>query len=130
MKKYLKYCLAALSLTLAGSAQAQDIKDVTIKERIDSVYVFGFDLHESRSAKGGIWNLETGKPETPQNYTRAKNDTIDGRPVVMLYREVALGNHPLNGWETWTLKDGKWVEFAEEPIQPQEPVGDVSKDTK
>ena len=89
-------------------------KDLTIKARIDSIYVFGFDLRESRSAKGGIWNVKTGKAETPLNYTRMKNDTIDGKPVVMLYREVALGNHPLNRWEIWVLKEGKWIDAEED----------------
>ena len=112
------YLLAGLLLTglvlkaqslKAENDQTIDVeKDLTITSRIDSVYVFGFDLRESRSAKGGIWNVTTGKPETPLNYTKLRNDTIDGQPVVQLYREVVLGNHPLNGWETWTLKEGKW----------------------
>lgn len=112
------YLLAGLLLTglvlkaqslKAENDQTIDVeKDLTITDRIDSVYVFGFDLRESRSAKGGIWNVTTGKPETPLNFTKLRNDTIDGQPVVQLYREVVLGNHPLNGWETWTLKEGKW----------------------
>lgn len=114
MKKYLKYCLTAFVLILCGSAYAQDIKDLTIKEKIDDTYVFGFDLTESRSAKGGIWNVKTGKAETPLSYTRMKKDTVDGKPVVMLYREVALGNHPLNRWETWVLKEGKWIDAEED----------------
>ena len=93
----------------AGQEVLPGCKNLTVKLQIDSVHVFGFDLTESRSAKGGIWNLETCKAVTPLNYTNIKNDTIDGRPVVKLYREVALGNHPLNGWETWVLKDGKWI---------------------
>ncbi len=92
---------------------AQQPKNLTITSHIDSVFVFGFDLGPSRSAKGGIWNLKTGRPETPQNYSRMKNDTIDGQPVVLLYRQVVWGNHPLNGWETWLLKDGKWAESGE-----------------
>lgn len=116
------YLLAGLLLTglvlkaqslKAENDQTIDVeKDLTITDRIDSVYVFGFDLRESRSAKGGIWNVTTGKPETPLNFTKLRNDTIDGRPVVQLYREVVLGNHPLNGWETWTLKEGKWERLS------------------
>ena len=113
MNKYLKYCLSALMLILCGSVYAQDIKDLTIKEKIDNTYVFGFDLRESRSAKGGIWNVKTGKAETPQNYTQVKNDTINGQPVLMLYREVVLGNHPLNRWETWVRKECKWINADE-----------------
>lgn len=115
MKKYLKFCLSALALTLCSSAHAKDNPNLTIKEKIDSTYVFGFDLTESRSAKGGIWNVKTGKSETPQNYTQIKKDTIGGQPVVLLYREVVLGNHPLNHWETWMLKGNKWIPFEEEP---------------
>ena len=114
MIKYLKYCLSALVLILCASAYAQNIKDLTIKEKIDSTYVFAFDLTESRSARGGIWNVKTGKAETPLNFTQIKNDTIDGRPVIRLYREVVPGNHPLNRWETWVMKEGKWMEFEEE----------------
>ena len=120
MKKYLKYCLSALVLILCGSAHAQDIKNLTIKEKIDSTYVFAFDLTESRSAKGGIWNVKTGKAETPQNYTQMKNDTIEGRPVIRLYREVVPGNHPLNRWETWVMKEGKWLNAEEAENEPME----------
>ncbi|MDO4215528.1 MAG: hypothetical protein Q4D12_06400 [Bacteroidales bacterium] len=120
MKKFLKCCLSALALNLCGSAHAQDIKDLTIKEKIDSTYVFGFDLTESRSAKGGIWSVKTGKPETPLNYTQIKNDTIDGKPVIMLYREVVSGNHPLNRWETWMQKEGKWLNVEEAENEPME----------
>ena len=93
--------------------KAQEPKDLTIKTRIDSTFVFAFDLRESRSAKGGIWNVKTGKAETPLNYTQMKNDTIDGKPVIRLYREVVPGNHPLNRWEVWTQKDGKWTNTEE-----------------
>lgn len=120
MKKYLKYYLSALALTLCGAAHAQDIKELTIKEKIDSTYVFGFDLTESRSAKGGIWNVKTGKPETPLNYTQIKNDTIDGKPVIRLYREVVPGNHPLNRWETWVCKESKWINAEEAENEPKE----------
>ena len=120
MIKILKCCFSALALNLCGSAHAQDIKDLTIKEKIDSTYVFGFDLTESRSAKGGIWNVKTGKPETPLNYTQIKNDTIDGKPVIMLYREVVPGNHPLNRWETWMQKEGKWLNVEEAENEPME----------
>ena len=107
--------LLCLLFICQGAMTKNAIKDLTIKTRIDSTYVFGFDLRKSRSAKGGIWNVKTGKAETPQNYTQIKNDTIEGKPVVMLYREVVLDNHPLNRWETWVLKKGKWVEYVEEP---------------
>lgn len=98
---------------------AQESKNLTIKVKIDSTYVFGFDLHESRSAKGGIWNVKTGKAETPLNYTQMKNDTIEGRPVIMLYREVVPGNHPLNKWETWIRKGCKWSSINGEPIKEE-----------
>lgn len=127
MKKYLRYCLSALALALAGSAQAQSIKDLTITQKLDSTYVFGFDLRESRSAKGGIWNVKTGKPETPLNYTQVKRDTISGQPVVLLYREVALGNHPLNRWEAWLLKENKWIPFDEEPAIESESTQTATK---
>lgn len=110
MKNFL--CLTALALALLTptSVFAQKTnKNLTIKTKIDKTYVFAFDLTESRSAKGGIWNLKKGKFVTPQNYTEAKTDTIDGQPVVMLYRQVMLGNHPLNGWEKWTKKGRQWI---------------------
>lgn len=105
--------VAASILLMPFGVHAQEPQGLTIRTRIDSTYVFGFDLRESRSAKGGIWNLKTGKPETPQSYTQAKPDTLAGRPVVMLYREVVIGNHPLNGWEAWTRKDNSWVRLEE-----------------
>lgn len=107
-----------LCLLLIGQAmKAQDsIKDVSVKTRIDSVYVFGFNNKESRDAKGGIWNLKTGKPETPQNYSQAVTDTINGQPVVKLYRQVVWGNHPLNGWEIWMRRDGKWTQCDEQTL--------------
>ena len=113
MKQYQKLFAAALTALLPSMMHAQDIKDLTVTTEIDSVYVFGFDLRESRSAKGGIWNLKTGRPETPLNYSTARKDTIDNRSVIMLYREVALGNHPLNGWETWVFEDGGWIRLEE-----------------
>lgn len=91
------------------------IRNLDIRTRIDRVHVFGFDFSESRSAKGGIWNLRTGKPETPLNYMDIQKDTIDSQPVVRLYRQVALGDHPLNGWETWTKKKGRWVRLDDAP---------------
>lgn len=107
-------CLLALSTFLPSSVKAQSTNNLSIKTRIDSTFVFAFDLTESRSAKGGIWNLKTGEAVTPLNYTEAKTDTIDGKPVVKLYRQVALGNHPLNGWETWAKKCCcKWERFDE-----------------
>lgn len=109
MKTGIMAALAALLLFIPLGLHAQKPKDLTVRTRIDSTYVFGFDLRESRSAKGGIWNVKTGKPVTPQNYTQAKKDTVDGKPVVMLYREVVPGNHPLNGWETWVRKCCRWV---------------------
>lgn len=108
MRPLLFLLLYVLSATSLHAQQAQKPKDLTIKTRIDSTYVFGFDLSESRSAKGAIWNVKTGKAETPLGYTQMKNDTIDGKPVIMLYCEVVPGNHPLNGWETWMLKEGHW----------------------
>ena len=107
-------------LSLCQGMKAQDIQNLTIKEKIDSVYAFGFNLTESRSAKGGIWNVKTGKAETPLSYTKIKKDTIDGQPVIMLYREVALGNHPLNRWETWMLKDDKWINAEEAENEPRD----------
>lgn len=101
------FSLASLSL------YAQQTNNLTIKTHIDSTYVFGFDLTHSRLAKGGIWNLKTGKAETPLSFSSIKNDTINGKPVIMLFREVVPGNHPLNGWEPWTLKDGKWVKVTD-----------------
>lgn len=109
MIQYKKAFLAALVFLLPSLMHAQDINDLTITDKIDSVYVFGFNLKESRSAKGGIWNLRTGKPETPLNYSEARKDTLNGQPAVMLYRELVLGKHPLNGWETWVLKKEGWV---------------------
>lgn len=117
MKQYQKLFAAALTALLPSMMHAQDIKDLTVTTEIDSVYVFGFDLRESRSAKGGIWNLKTGRPETPLNYSTARKDTLNGQPVVMLYREVGLGNHPLNGWEAWVLKEEGWgrTDDSEQP---------------
>lgn len=106
--------------------KARKATDLTITMSIDNTYAFGFDLRESRSAKGGIWNLKTGNPETPLNYSQAKADTINGQPVVKLYREVGLGNHPLNGWETWILKDKKWIEYKEDT----EPTPDAKIDNQ
>lgn len=98
------------SLLSAFGVNAQDrTRNLDIKTRIDSVYVFGFDLTESRSAKGGIWNAETGRPETPLNYIKAEKDTIDSVPVVRLYRQVVPGRHPLNGWEVWRKQEGGWI---------------------
>ena len=97
------------AILLPSALHAQDIKDLTVMTEIDSVYVFGFDLTESRSAKGGIWNLKTGRPETPQKYSQVQKDTLDGVPVLKLYREMALGPHPLNGWEIWKRQDGEWI---------------------
>ncbi|MBQ0143728.1 MAG: hypothetical protein MJY86_07715 [Bacteroidales bacterium] len=108
MKRFL--LLLTTVLALSSCMCTRNIsKTIDVQTNIDGNYAFGFDLKDSRSTKGAIWNLKTGKPETPQNYSRMQVDTIDGQPVVKLYREVALGNHPLNGWETWTLKDGKWI---------------------
>ncbi len=110
MKNYLYYAVLSLALFAPTLVHAQDTTNgLTIKNQIDSTYVFGFDLTQSRSAKGGIWNLKTGKAETPLNYSSMKNDTIDGQPVVKLYREVVPGNHPLNGWEIWMRKEDKWI---------------------
>ena len=120
MKNCLYYSVLSLALFAPTSVHAQDtINGLTIKTQIDSTYVFGFNLTESRSAKGGIWNVKTGKAETPLSYTKIKKDTIDGQPVIMLYREVALGNHPLNRWETWVQKEGKWVNAEEAENEPQ-----------
>lgn len=114
MKKFLYYAVLALAMLLPSSVQAQSTNNLTIKTRIDSTFVFAFDLTESRSAKGGIWNMKTGEAVTPLNYSEAKTDTINGEPVVKLYRQVALGNHPLNGWETWVQKCCcKWVRLDE-----------------
>ncbi len=115
MKNYLNYIVLAFAMLLVSSVQAQDVSNLNIKMRIDDTYAFAFDLSESRSAKGGIWNLKTGKAETPLNYSEAKTDTIDGKPVVMLYRQVALGNHPLNGWEPWVKECCQWVRMGEVP---------------
>lgn len=109
MKQYNKAIIAALAILLPSLTHAQDIKGLTVTTEIDSVYVFGFNLEESRSAKGGIWNLRTGRPETPLNYSKVRKDTLNGQPAVMLYRELVLGNHPLNGWETWIQKNEGWV---------------------
>lgn len=99
-------------LSLCQGMKAQEIKDLTIKTSIDSTFVFGFDLTQSRSAKGGIWNLKTGKTETPLNYSQMKTDTVDGKPVIMLYREMVPGNHPLNRWEIWIRKECKWIYYC------------------
>lgn len=102
--------MLTLCLMLSFVTNAQDkTRNLDMKTYIDSVYVFGVDLTESRSAKGGIWNTRTGKPETPLNYTKVRKDTLDSMPVVKLYRQVVPGNHPLNGWETWRRKDGMWI---------------------
>lgn len=80
------------SLLLPLGMNAQDrVRNLDIRTQIDSIYAFGFDLTESRSAKGGIWNLRTGKPETPLNYMSVKNDTIGSMPVVKLYRQSSRG---------------------------------------
>lgn len=113
MKNYLNYIVLAFAMLLTSSVQAQNANNLTVKMRIDDTYVFAFDLTESRSAKGGIWNVKTGEAVTPLNYSEAKTDTIDGKPVVKLYRQVALGNHPLNGWETWVMDSSKWVRMDE-----------------
>ena len=116
MKKALSYLyplILAFVIFMPASMQAQNANDLTVKMHIDDTYVFAFNLTESRSAKGGIWNLKTGKAETPLNYSEAKTDTIDGKLVVKLYRQVALGNHPLNGWETWVKEDSQWVQQDE-----------------
>jgi len=118
--KNLLIAVIALFFIIPFALHAQKPKDLTIKTRIDSTYVFAFDLTESRSAKGGIWNVKTGKAETPQNYTQIKNDTIEGRPVIRLYREVVPGNHPLNRWETWVMKEGKWLNAEEAENEPME----------
>lgn len=118
--KNLLIAVIALFFIIPFALHAQKPKDLTIKTRIDSTYVFAFDLTESRSAKGGIWNVKTGKAETPQNYTQMKNDTIEGRPVIRLYREVVPGNHPLNRWETWVMKEGKWLNAEEAENEPME----------
>lgn len=112
--KNLLIAVIALFFIIPFALHAQKPRNLTIKTRIDSTYVFAFDLTESRSAKGGIWNVKTGKAETPLNFTQIKNDTIEGRPVIRLYREVVPGNHPLNRWETWMLKEGKWVDAEED----------------
>lgn len=114
MKNYLNYIVLALAMLLSSSAQAQKSNNLNIQTRIDATYAFAFDLTESRSAKGGIWNVKTGEAVTPLNYSEAKTDTIDGKPVVKLYRQVALGNHPLNGWETWVQNGcSQWVSMDE-----------------
>ncbi|MCQ2255176.1 MAG: hypothetical protein MJZ29_06730 [Bacteroidaceae bacterium] len=113
MKNYLNYIVLAFAMLLSSSVQAQNANNLTVKMRIDDTYAFAFDLTESRSAKGGIWNVKTGEAVTPLNYSEAKTDTIDGKPVVKLYRQVALGNHPLNGWETWVMDSSKWVRMDE-----------------
>ncbi len=112
--KNLLIAVIALFFIIPFALHAQKPRNLTIKTRIDSTYVFAFDLTESRSAKGGIWNVKTGKAETPLNFTQIKNDTIEGRPVIRLYREVVPGNHPLNRWETWMMKDAKWVNAEED----------------
>ena len=107
--------ILTLCLLLSFGANTRDrVRNLNITERIDSIYGFGFDLTESRSAKGGIWNTRTGKPETPLNYTKARKDSIDSQPVIKLYRQVVPGNHPLNGWETWVIKDGEWINMDTE----------------
>lgn len=107
--KILLIALIALIFIFPVALHAQIPKDITVATRIDSTFVFGFDLTQSRSAKGGIWNVKTGKAETPLIYSKAKNDTINGKPVIKLYREVVPGNHPLNGWEIWRQKEDKWI---------------------
>lgn len=113
MKNYLNYIILALAMLLSSSAQAQKSNNLNINTRIDDTYAFAFDFTESRSAKGGIWNVKTGEAVTPLNYSEAKTDTINGKPVVKLYRQVVLGNHPLNGWETWVMDSSKWVRMDE-----------------
>lgn len=119
MKHYRFTIIVTLALSLTAAVQAQSKSNpLTIKTRIDSVYVFGFDLTESRNAKGGIWNQTTGQPVTPQNYSEAKTDTINGQPVVRLYREVVRGNHPLNGWEIWMRCNETWAQ-CDDKIQEE-----------
>lgn len=111
----------AFCLLLSVGINAQDrVRNLDIKMRIDSVYVFGFDLTESRSAKGGIWNIRTGKPETPLNYTQARKDTVDSLSAVRLYRQVVPGNHPLNGWETWFRKEDGWICVDDNRPKPEQ----------
>ena len=109
----ISFVLMMVAVTLDANTSKEDVtvpaKDLTVTLQIDDVYAFGFDLRQSRSAKGGIWNLKTGKAETPLNYSKAQCDTINGTSVVKLYREVGLGNHPQNGWETWRRQGAEWI---------------------
>lgn len=116
--KNLFVSVVALLLISHSALQAQELEGLTIRAGIDSSYVFGFDLRESRSAKGGIWNVRTGKPETPLSYTQMRNDNVDGESVIMLYREVVPGNHPLNVWETWAFREGRWIRVDDEGEEP------------
>lgn len=91
----------------------KDIDELTIETRIDSTYVFAYRLKESRSARGAVWNVRTREAVTPETYSEVKLDTLDGVPYMRLYRQVVWGNHPLNGWETWIMKDEQWVKQAD-----------------
>lgn len=118
MNRLKRTILSAAVALLASASLAQEEWGLNVTKRIDDTFVFAFDLSASRSAKGGIWNVKKRKFVTPQNYSEAKTDTINGKPVVLLYRQVALGNHPLNGWETWAKKGRKWVKIEDSPLAP------------
>lgn len=106
--------IALLATLLCSGVEAQTPRELTITARIDSTYVFGFDLTSSRSARGGIWHEQTGVAATPLCYSRMQCDTIDGQPVVRLYREVVPGAHPLNRWETWAWRENQWIRLDDD----------------
>ena len=98
-------CLIFNPLYAQEKVRFKDIDELTIDTRIDSTHVFAYRLKESRSARGAIWNLLTHEAETPEMYSEIQFDTLDGTAVVKLYRQVVWGDHPLNGWETWTRRE-------------------------
>ena len=122
-KLFLYAMMSVIAYLFSSPIQAQDkvrfcdLDELTIDTRIDSTHVFAYRLTESRSTRGAIWNTLTHEAETPQMYSEVKLDTLDGTAVVRLYRQVVWGNHPLNGWETWTVKENKWVKLDEEDEQ-------------
>ncbi len=110
-------CLIFSQLHAQDKVRFKDMDELTIDTHIDSTHVFAYRLTESRSARGAIWNILTHEAETPEMYSEIQLDTLDGTPVVRLYRQVVWSSHPLNGWETWARQNKKWIKLVKEEEQ-------------
>lgn len=110
-------CMIFSPLYAQEKVRFKDLDELTVDTRIDSTHVFAYRLAESRSARGAIWNTITHEAETPQMYSEIQLDTLDGSPVVRLYRQVVWSSHPLNGWETWTKRENGWEKLVKEEQQ-------------